>query len=61
MRRRMARQRRGTGQCMTDLSIGLWRHGYLAVSNDRKARGGGPTYSSRLLGRRTVVLGDGRR
>jgi fatty-acid peroxygenase len=54
----MARRRRGTGQSMTDLSIRLWRHGYQAVSNDRKARGGGPTYPSRLMGRRTVVLGD---
>jgi fatty-acid peroxygenase len=43
---------------MTDLSIGLLRHGYEAVSLDRRARGGGASYASRLLGRRTVVLGD---
>lgn len=43
---------------MTDLALALMRHGYRAVSLDRRARGGGPTYVSRLLGQRTVVLGD---
>lgn len=43
---------------MKDLSLGLLRHGYLAVGKDRHARGGAATYASRLLGRRTVVLGD---
>ncbi|MDQ4055388.1 MAG: cytochrome P450 [Actinomycetota bacterium] len=43
---------------MTDLALRLLRDGYHAVSKDRRARAGGPTYVSRLLGRRTVVLGD---
>lgn len=43
---------------MTDLGILLARHGYSAVARDRTARGGADTYVSRLLGRRTVVLGD---
>jgi fatty-acid peroxygenase len=43
---------------MTDLGILLARHGYDAVARDRTARGGADTYVSRLLGRRTVVLGD---
>jgi fatty-acid peroxygenase len=43
---------------MTDLAFLLARHGYDAVARDRTARGGADTYVSRLLGRRTVVLGD---
>ena len=43
---------------MTDLGVLLARHGYGAVAHDRTARGGADTYVSRLLGRRTVVLGD---
>jgi fatty-acid peroxygenase len=43
---------------MTDLGIRMLRHGYHAVERDRAARGGGDTYVSRLLGRRTVVMGD---
>jgi fatty-acid peroxygenase len=43
---------------MSDLGPLLLRHGYHAVARDRAARGGGDTYASRLLGRRTVVLGD---
>jgi fatty-acid peroxygenase len=43
---------------MTDLGLLLARHGYDAVARDRTARGGADTYVSRLLGRRTVVLGD---
>lgn len=41
---------------MSDLAWRLWRRGYLAVPEDRTARGGAPTYVTRLLGRRTVVL-----
>ena len=41
---------------MTDLSWGLLRHGYDAVSRDRASRNGGDDYRSRLLGRRTVVV-----
>ena len=43
---------------MTDLGILLARHGYDAVARDRTSRGGADAYVSRLLGRRTVVLGD---
>ncbi|MFC7725729.1 cytochrome P450 [Nocardioides sp. GCM10028917] len=43
---------------MTDLGFLLARHGYDAVARDRTAHGGADTYISRLLGRRTVVLGD---
>lgn len=43
---------------MTDLGVLLARHGYDAVAHDRTDRGGADTYASRLLGRRTVVLGD---
>jgi fatty-acid peroxygenase len=43
---------------MTDLGLLLLRHGYLAVARDRAARGGTDTYGSRLLGRRTVVIGE---
>lgn len=43
---------------MTDLGLMLLRHGYHAVARDRAARGGGDTYVSRLLGRRTVVVGE---
>ncbi|WP_210439054.1 cytochrome P450 [Nocardioides xinjiangensis] len=43
---------------MTDLGLLLARHGYTAVARDRAARSGGDTYVSRLLGRRTVVLGE---
>ena len=43
---------------MTDLGFLLARHGYHAVALDRTARGGGDTYVSRLLGRRTVVIGE---
>lgn len=42
---------------MTDLAVLLHRHGYDAIERDRRARGGGATYVSRLLGRRAVVLG----
>lgn len=45
---------------MTDLAVLLRRHGYDAIEIDRRARGGGPTYPSRLLGRRAVVLGGSR-
>jgi len=41
---------------MTDLGIRLLRDGYRAIELDRHQRGGGPTYVSRLLGRRAVVL-----
>jgi len=41
-----------------DLVIRLKRHGYRAVELDRRARHGGPTYATRMLGRRAVVLGD---
>jgi fatty-acid peroxygenase len=43
---------------MTDLGLLLARHGYRAVARDRAARHGAATYASRLLGRRTVVIGD---
>ena len=43
---------------MTDLGLLLLRHGYHAVDRDRAARGGADTYASRLLGRRTVVIGE---
>jgi fatty-acid peroxygenase len=43
---------------MSDLGLLLLRHGYHAVARDRAARGGGDTYVSRLLGKRTVVVGD---
>ena len=43
---------------MTDLGFLLARHGYHAEALDRSARGGGDTYVSRLLGRRTVVIGE---
>jgi fatty-acid peroxygenase len=43
---------------MTDLGLLLARHGYGAVARDRAARGGADTYASRLLGRRTIVMGD---
>ncbi|WP_210649439.1 cytochrome P450 [Nocardioides sp. SYSU D00065] len=43
---------------MTDLGVLLMRHGYRAVERDRAARDGGDTYVSRLLGRRTVVIGE---
>lgn len=42
---------------MTDLALGLLRHGYRAIEAERNARGGGDTYVTRLLGRRTVVVG----
>jgi fatty-acid peroxygenase len=42
---------------MTDLAVLLHRHGYDAIDIDRQARDAGPTYRSRLLGRRAVVLG----
>lgn len=42
---------------MTDLAVLLHRCGYDAIEVDRRAREGGPTYASRLLGRRAVVLG----
>jgi fatty-acid peroxygenase len=41
---------------MTDLSVRLLREGYRAIDSDRRHRGGGPTYVSRMLGRRAVVL-----
>lgn len=41
-----------------DLAWRLHRDGYAAVDLDRRARRGGPTYVTRLLGRRAVVLGD---
>lgn len=40
----------------TDLLVRLLRHGYAAVERDRRARGGGDVYASRMLGRRAVVL-----
>jgi hypothetical protein len=43
---------------MTDIAIMLARHGHHAVERGRAARGGRATYASRLLGRRSVVLGD---
>jgi fatty-acid peroxygenase len=43
---------------MTDLGLLLLRHGYDAVARDRATRGGADTYVSRVLGRRTVVVGD---
>lgn len=43
---------------MTDLAVLLARYGYRAIERDRAARGGGATYASRLLGRRTVVIGE---
>ena len=43
---------------MSDLGVLLLRHGYHAVARDRAARGGGDTYVSRLLGSRTVVIGE---
>ncbi|MDT0187061.1 cytochrome P450 [Microbacterium sp. ARD31] len=43
---------------MTELGVLLLRHGYHAVARDRAARGGGDTYVSRLLGSRTVVIGE---
>jgi fatty-acid peroxygenase len=45
---------------MTDLAVLLQRHGYEAIDVDRRARDGGSTYASRLLGRRTVILGGAR-
>ncbi len=45
---------------MTDLALLLQRHGYDAIDVDRKARRGGTTYQSRLMGRRAVVLGGPR-
>jgi fatty-acid peroxygenase len=56
----MRRPRAGHLPGVIDLSVGLLRDGYLAVGRDRRVRGGGATYASRLLGRRTVVLGDAR-
>lgn len=41
-----------------DLAWRLLRDGYAAVDLDRRARGGRPTYATRLLGRRAVVLGE---
>jgi fatty-acid peroxygenase len=41
---------------MADLGIRLLREGYDAIEHDRHRRGGGPTYVSRLLGHRAVVL-----
>jgi fatty-acid peroxygenase len=48
---------------MSDLALRLLRDGYRAIEGDRADRGGGPTYATRLLGRRAVVLGgaDGAR
>jgi fatty-acid peroxygenase len=42
---------------MPDLAVELLRHGYGALEIDRRRRGGGRSYASRLLGRRAVVLG----
>jgi hypothetical protein len=42
---------------MTDLAVLLHRCGYDVIDVDRRARGGGSTSPSRLLGRRVVVLG----
>ena len=42
---------------MTDLGLGLLRHGYQAIDHDRAERDGGAAYQTRLLGRRAVVLG----
>jgi fatty-acid peroxygenase len=45
---------------MTDLAVLFHRCGYDAIDIDRRDRGGGPTYPSRLMGRRAVVLGGAR-
>jgi len=45
---------------MTDLAVLFHRCGYDAIDVDRRARGGGSTYASRLMGRRAVVLGGAR-
>jgi len=41
---------------MTDLAVRLLREGYPAIDRDRAARREEPTYPTRLLGRRAVVL-----
>ena len=41
---------------MVDLSIRLLRDGYLAIGHDREVRHGAPTYPTRLLGHRALVL-----
>lgn len=41
---------------MTDLMTRLLRHGYGAVELDRRARGGGDAYETRMLGRTAVVV-----
>src|SRR5829696_578810 len=41
-----------------DLGARLLRSGYTAIAEDRSARGGATTYTSRLMGRRALVLGD---
>lgn len=53
----MADARVGNRRPMTDLAWRLRRQGYRAVEEDRRARAGGDSYVSRLLGRRAVVLG----
>ncbi len=41
---------------MTDLAVRLLREGYGAVELDRRDRGGGDTYATRMAGRRAVVV-----
>ena len=41
---------------MTDLAGRLLRHGYRGVELDRRARSGGDTYATRMLGHRAVVV-----
>ena len=45
------------GATSSDLVLELLRHGYGAVEADRARRGAGPTYATRMMGRRAVVLG----
>ena len=42
---------------MTDLAVGLLRHGYGALEIERRRCGARRAYDTRLLGRRTVVVG----
>ena len=52
----MSRDPAGTARTMSDLALMLLRHGYRAIERDRAERGGGPTYATRMLGRRAVVV-----
>ena len=42
---------------MTDLGLGLLRHGYQAIDHDRAERDAGATYQTRLLGGRCFSRG----